>query len=142
MLISQLEPYQSGLLGLALLLALVMLQWLIASGKKARQPGAVPGKFPANLNHDDFIFRAWRTHQNSLENLGTMLGGAALAILASANPFWVNLLIWLMVVGRIGHMVLYYAIATNKNPSPRSYLFAVSWLANLALIILSIATLL
>lgn len=142
MLISQLEPYQSGLLGLALLLALVMLQWFVASAAKARQPGAIPGKFPQNLSHDDFIFRAWRTHQNSLENLATMLGAAVLAILSGTDPFWTNLLIGIMVVARVGHTVLYYTIATNKNPSPRSYLFMIAWLANLALLGLSIFNLL
>lgn len=129
------EPYSSALLGIAVLLLMVFAQWLIASGRKAKQSGAVPGTPPKNLSHHDFTFRAWRTHQNTLENLGTMLGASFFAILAGAGATLVASMVWVMVIARILHMVLYYAIATEKNPSPRSYFFMLAWLANVALVI-------
>ncbi len=134
--------YRTSLAGIGCLLLLVMLQWMIASGRKAKQPGSVPGKPPTELSHKDFTFRAWRTHQNTLENLGTMLGGSFFAILAGVSATIVAWLVWIMVIGRIIHMVLYYAIATGKNPSPRSYFFLIAWLANAGLIISGLVSLL
>lgn len=133
--------YQTSLLGIGVLLLMVFVQWLIASGRKAKQAGAIPGKPPVEMTPLDFTFRAWRTHQNTLENLGTMLGASFLAILAGASAMVVGWLIWIMVIARIVHMVLYYAIATEKNPSPRSYFFMLAWLANLILLIVGIVAL-
>ena len=136
------EPYFTALLGIGFLLLLVLIQWGIASRCKAGQSGAIPGKPPQNLSHQDFTFRAWRTHQNTLENLGTMLGASFFAILVGAGTGVVAVLVWTMLVARIVHMVLYYAIATEKNPSPRSYFFIIGWLANLGLVIVGIYALL
>lgn len=136
-----LSGYQTSLLGIGVLLLMVFVQWLIASGRKAKQSGAIPGKPPVEMTPLDFTFRAWRTHQNTLENLGTMLGASFLAILAGASAMLVGSLIWIMVIARIIHMVLYYAIATEKNPSPRSYFFMLAWLANLILLIVGIVAL-
>lgn len=130
-----LTAYQGSLLWLGILLSLIMLQWLIATVAKARLPGAVPGLPPSDHAHSSFAFRAWRTHQNSMENSGTMIGGALFAMLAGANGTWVESLLAILVITRVVHMVLYYAIATERNPSPRSYFFALSWLANVALIL-------
>lgn len=134
--------YQGALLWIAVLIATVLVQWLIASGRKAKQSGAIPGKPPTDLSHHDFVFRAWRTHQNSIENLGTMLGASFLAILVGVDAGWTTLLIAIMALSRIVHMVLYYAIATEQNPSPRSYFFMLGWIANLALLVLCFITLL
>src|SRR5690554_6709789 len=136
------EPYFSALLGVGFLLLLVLVQWVIASRFKASQSGAIPGKPPQNLSHQDFTFRAWRTHQNTLENLGTMLGASFFAIVVGAGTGLVAALVWTMVVARVIHMILYYVIATDKNPSPRSYFFIIGWLANLGLVIVGIYTLL
>lgn len=133
-----LTMYQTSLLWVGILLAVIILQWLIASYAKASEPGAIPGQPPRAFGHAHFAFRAWRTHQNSLENASTMIGGAIFAILAGANPAWLQGLLAIMVVSRIAHMALYYAIATDKNPSPRSYFFMISWLANVAVIVLGI----
>ncbi|RUO63294.1 Uncharacterized conserved protein, MAPEG superfamily [Pseudidiomarina planktonica] len=134
--------YQGAFLWIAVIIATVLIQWLVASGRKAKQNGAIPGKPPTDLSHHDFVFRAWRTHQNSVENLGTMLGASFLAILVGVDAGWTTLLIAIMALSRIIHMVLYYAIATEQNPSPRSYFFMLGWIANLALLVLSFITLL
>ncbi|CUS47902.1 MAG: putative relative of glutathione S-transferase, MAPEG superfamily [Idiomarinaceae bacterium HL-53] len=137
-----LSAYYGSLLWLGILLVMVMVQWLVASYAKAKMPGAIPGVIPADLGHHNFVFRAWRTHQNTVENLGTMLGGAIFAILAGASPVWVNVMLTIMVLGRLLHMVLYYGIATEKNPSPRSWFFMLAWFANFALIIMGLVALL
>ena len=41
---------------------------------------------------------------------------------------------WVFAIARLAHMVLYYAIATERNPSPRSYFYVIGMLSNLVLV--------
>ena len=95
-----------------------------------------------SLGHSSFVFRSSRTFMNSLENLPSMLGTSFLAIFVGANIFWTGLLIMIFAAARIIHMVLYYVISTDKNPSPRSYFFLIGLFANIALLVLCGITLL
>ena len=135
------EVYTTAFQGMAALIALWLLQWFVASMTKASRPGAVPGKIDESLSHDSFVFRAHRTFMNSLENLPVMFATAFLAVLAGADPFWTGLLIWVFLAARVGHMALYYAIATERNPSPRSYFFMIGLAANLGLLGVCVAAL-
>lgn len=130
-----LDVYTTAFQGIAALIALWLVQWFVASLTKASRPDAVPGKIDDSLSHDSFVFRAHRTFMNSLENLPVMFATAFLAVLVGADPFWTGLLIWVFVVARAVHMVLYYVIATERNPSPRSYFFMIGLAANLALLV-------
>ena len=133
--------YWATLLWMAIIIATVLVQWFVASGTKAKQAGAIPGKAPQDLSHQSFVFRAWRTHQNSLENLSPMLGTIVLAILAGVHPLWTASATAVFAVARLAHMVLYYVIATEKNPSPRSYFFMLGLLANVVLLVMVFVTL-
>ena len=85
---SILADYSATHAALAVILATVLIQQLIASGKKAKAPGAVPGKMDESLGHDSVVFRTQRTWMNSLENLPAMLpaiGTAAMPPRASAQ---------------------------------------------------------
>ena len=135
------DTYLMSFWAIAALILLLFVQWTIATGVKATQKGAVPGKIDSQLSHDSFVFRAHRTYMNTLENVPTMIATMFLAIFVGANPLWTGILIWLFVAARIIHMVLYYAIATEKNPSPRSHFFALGLLANIALFGFCIAAL-
>ncbi|KXS52221.1 MAG: hypothetical protein AWU57_3396 [Marinobacter sp. T13-3] len=135
------EVYTTALGGIAALIAVWLVQWFVASLTKASQPGAVPGKIDQSLSHESFVFRAHRTFMNSLENLPVMFATAFLAILSGADPFWTAVLIWIFVAARVVHMGLYYVIATERNPSPRSYFFMIGLLANLGLLGVSLAAL-
>lgn len=130
------EAYTMAYWGLLITLLILLVQWVIASGQKAKQPGAVPGKTDDSLSHSSFVFRAHRTLMNSLENYPLMLGTVFLAFFIGASAFWTGLFIWTFAIARIIHMILYYAIATDKNPSPRSYFFMIGLAANVALLIL------
>jgi uncharacterized MAPEG superfamily protein len=79
---------------------------------------------------------------NSLENLPLMLGTTFMAVLIGANSFWTGIFVWVFAIARILHMVLYYAIATEQNPSPRTWFFMIGLLANVALLVLCGITLL
>lgn len=129
------EAYSVALAGILVILATLIVQALVAGMTKAKQPGAVPGKMDDSLSHESFVFRAQRTWMNSLENMSAMLGASFLAILVGANVFWTGVLVWVMAVSRILHMVLYYKIATEQNPSPRSWFFLLAVLANISLLV-------
>ncbi|MEC7120642.1 MAG: MAPEG family protein [Pseudomonadota bacterium] len=133
--------YQSALWALWVVIATVFVQGMIAAAIKAKQPNAIPGQMPEGLDHHSIVFRTSRTHLNSLENLPVFLGTAIIAILAHANPTWTTLWIWLYAIARLAHMLLYYAIATNRNPSPRSYFYLLGVIANIALLVLIVITL-
>ena len=129
------DAYSLALWGIFVILVTVLVQSLVASGSKASQPGAIPGKMDESLGHSSFVFRSNRTVMNSLENIPVMIGASFLALFVGANAFWTGTLIWVYAVARILHMALYYAIATDKNPSPRSYFFLLGVVANIALLV-------
>ncbi len=129
------ETYSLALWGIFVILVTVLVQAIIASVSKASQPGAVPGKMDESLSHSSFVFRSNRTVMNSLENSPLMVAAAFLAIFAGASASWTGILVWVFAVARILHMALYYAIATEKNPSPRSYFFLLGVIANIALLV-------
>lgn len=128
------DTYLVSFWGLFIIILIWLVQWFVASWSKASQPGAIPGKIDENLSHSSFIFRAHRTFMNSIENVPAMLGTSFLAILVEASVFWTGLLIWIFAVSRIIHMVLYYVIATENNPSPRSYFFLAGLVSNICLL--------
>ncbi len=133
--------YTAAFWGVGAAIATLLVQGLIASVSKAKQPGAVPGKIDESLSHESFVFRAHRTFMNSLENISAFLGAAFLAILTEAEPRWTGIFIWVFVIARVAHMALYYVIATEKNPSPRSYFFLLGFLATFSLLCLAAVTL-
>ncbi|MFT6925341.1 MAG: glutathione S-transferase [Psychromonas sp.] len=133
--------YGSAFSGLLIVLVTLVVQSFVANMSKARLPNHIPGKIDPSLGHESFAYRAHRTMENSLENLGVFLGSAFLAIFINVDPFWTALTIWVYALVRIVHMILYYLISTEKNPSPRSYFYLLGLLANILLLILIFAQL-
>ncbi|MBY5991987.1 MAPEG family protein [Ferrimonas balearica] len=129
------ETYAVAFAGVWLALLTMLLQHLIAIGAHRKQAQYVPGVVDAQLGHDSFVFRSHRTYQNSLANTPLMLATALLAMVFELSPTLVAASVWVYALARIAHMVLYYAIATERNPSPRSYFFVLGTLANLVLML-------
>ncbi|MBA6262726.1 MAPEG family protein [Colwellia sp. Bg11-12] len=129
-----LDSYSVAFFGILIIILTVVVQSLVAAKSKASQPDAIPGKIDSSLSHSSFVFRSNRTFANSLENITVMLGASFLAILVGANVFWTGIIIWVMAISRIIHMILYYAISTEKNPSPRSYFYLIALVANIILL--------
>lgn len=121
--------------GIWVILVTVFIQWLIASGSKAKQPNAIPGKIDPSLSHESFVFRAHRTFHNSIENVPFFLAAAFLAIFVGVDSQWFVVSIWAFAFARIVHMLLFYGIATEKNPSPRSYFFMLGIIANAVVLV-------
>lgn len=128
------DQYLLSYWGLLLMVFTMLLQSLIATGAHRKQAKYVPGVVSETLGHDSFVFRSHRTFQNSLENTPIMFATAVVAILAGLSPGALAATIWIFALARIVHMVLYYAIATEKNPSPRSYFYVIAMLTNLVLV--------
>lgn len=126
--------YSVTFIGFFIALLTLFVQSIIAAGSKAKQPGAVPGKISDELSHDSFVFRAHRTFMNSLENMPLFIGSVLLGIFAGAHPRWLGIAVMVYAFARIVHMILYYAIATEKNPSPRSYFFGIALLAQIGIL--------
>ena len=128
-----LETYSMVFWGGWVILVTIVIQSIVAAVAHRKQSHYVPGKVDKELSHDSFVFRSHRTFQNSLENLPLFLFPAIMAVLVKADPLITGVLVWVYAVARLLHMVLYYVIATEKNPSPRSYFYMIGLLSTLVL---------
>ncbi|GAC33934.1 MAPEG family protein [Paraglaciecola polaris] len=118
-----------------LYLVMLLVQWMVATFSKAKQPNAIPGKIDKNLSHDSFVFRAHRTFQNTLENSALFVGTVVFAFILNYQSPIFAVCVWTYLVARVVHMALYYAISTEKNPSPRTYFFLIGLLANVVMLV-------
>ena len=131
-----LEEYQLVFLGLWLVLATIIIQAMIAIRVHRRQKGGYNvGVIKPELGQSSIVFRAHRTFQNSLENITPLMGMAVIATLTGYSSTKLSVIVWIYAIARIFHMVLYYKIVTDKNPSPRSIFWAIGFLTNLYLMI-------
>ena len=130
------EQYDASLWALLVIVLTVLLQSLIATAAHRKQNQYVPGVVDENLGHDSFVFRSHRTFQNSVENAPLMLFTGVIGLLAGLSPTTLAVALWIFAIARVIHMVLYYRIATEKNPSPRSYFYLIAMLSNLVLVVL------
>ena len=87
------------------------------------------------LGQSSFFFRAYRTFWNSLENIVPLFGMAVIAMMSGYSPQKLSVVIWIYAVVRIIHMILYYKIATDQNPSIRSLFWATGFIANMYLMV-------
>lgn len=130
------EVAYSAYLAFYLYLLMVLVQWMVATLSKAKQPEAVPGKINHELSHGSFVFRAHRTFHNTIENSALFIGTVLFAFVLNYQSLWFAIGVWTYVVARLVHMLLYYGIATEKNPSPRSYFFLIGLLANVFMLVM------
>lgn len=128
------SEYIDSILLLNGLLFMVVLQAIIAVIAHRKQTAYIPGVVASELDHHSFVFRSNRTFMNSLENVPVFILSAVIAMLAEASASALTIIVSVFLVSRIAHMVLFYAIATNKNPSPRSYFYAIGLVSQLYLI--------
>lgn len=107
-----------GVFGLVYLLQLVVAD--LAGIFAHRVPGS-----PLEGGHDDFLFRAIRTHANTTESVGILLLLALFAMLAGGDPFWTARVLWVFVLLRVLHAAFYYL----NFPLVRGGMFLASLLA-------------
>ncbi len=127
------ETYSSALTGLWVIIITIIVQAFVASIAHRRQKKYIPGIVDAQLGHESFVFRSDRAFRNSLENIAPILGLSILAIMSELDAQRLAIIIWVYGGARIIHSMLYYAIATQKNPSPRSYFYIIALGATIVL---------
>ena len=130
-----LETYQTVFIGLWLILSTIIIQAIILIRSHRKQRGYKVGVMDSSLGQESFLFRSYRVFWNSLENIVPMFGMALLAILSGYDSYALSLIVWIYALARIIHMLLYYLIATDKNPSIRTIFYLIGFLANLYLMI-------
>lgn len=131
-----LDHYVLSQWGLLFILFTMLLQAIIAMVAHRKQAHCIPGIMRESLGHESFVFRSHRTFQNSLENTPMMLGTAFVAMFSDFSSSYLAIAVWLFAIARFVHMVLYYVIATEKNPSPRSHFFGIALITNLVLVVM------
>lgn len=128
------SEFMNSILVLNGLLLMVVVQAIVAVVAHRKQSVYIPGVVAAELDHHSFVFRSNRTFMNSLENVPVFILSAIMAMLVGMDASTLLTIVSVFFVSRLVHMVLFYAIATNKNPSPRSYFYAIGLLTQLYLI--------
>ena len=129
------DEYQQVFTGLWLILSTIIIQAIILIRAHRKQKSYKVGVMDASLGQDSFLFRAYRTFWNSLENIVPLFGMAVIAMMSGYSPQKLSVVIWIYAVVRIIHMILYYKIATDQNPSIRSLFWATGFIANMYLMV-------
>lgn len=129
------DAYTTALTGLWVVFATITVQALVAVAAHRRQKKVIPGIVDPKLGHDSFVFRSDRTFRNSLENITPFFGLSLVAMLAGFSAERLAIVVWVFALARLVHMILYYRIATEVNPSPRSYFYLIGVIATLYLIV-------
>ncbi|MEP1554913.1 MAPEG family protein, partial [Paraglaciecola sp.] len=75
-----------------------------------------------------------RTFMNSIENVPVFVLTALVGLLVGVESQSLFIVSSVFLVARFIHMVLFYLIATNTNPSPRSYFYMIGLLSQIYLI--------
>ena len=130
-----LDDYQTVFLGLWLTLSTIVFQAMVLIRSHRRQKGYKVGVMDPTLGQDSFLFRSYRAFWNSLENIVPMFGMTLIAVLCGYSPYKLTLIVWVYAITRIIHMLLYYVIATEKNPSIRSIFYIIGFFANVFLLV-------
>ncbi|MBQ4831003.1 MAPEG family protein [Alteromonas sp. MMG017] len=128
--------YTYAIAGLAVIIFTVLIQNIVAAMAHRKQSSYVPGKVAEDLSHDSFVFRSHRTFHNSLENVNQFIIPAILCMFVGVTPLYLAILAWVYGLCRIVHMALYYGMATERNPSPRTYFYMIGLVTNLILYVL------
>ena len=126
--------YYYVIVAIWLIITTIIVQGFVATAAHRKQKSYVPGIVDEKLGHDSFVFRSHRTQQNSLENVIQLIIPALLAMFIGVDAFSLAIVVWIYAIVRIIHMALYYAISTEKNPSPRSYFYMIGLLSNVYLL--------
>ena len=130
------EEYQSTLIGLWIILTTILFQAMVAIRYHRSQKGGYKvGIIKPELGQSSIVFRSHRTFHNSLENIIPFFGMVVLGVLSEYSASKLAIVTWIYATTRIIHMVLYYKIVTEKNPSPRSLFWAIGFITNIYLLV-------
>jgi len=99
--------------------------------------GQTAGGTPAE-DYSDRTYRFNRAYLNLTEIMGFFVAATMAAILAGANPSWVNWLASIFFVARLAHFFVHFAGFGPMNRGPRTFIFVIGWACCLILTIMAI----
>jgi uncharacterized MAPEG superfamily protein len=118
--------YGHAIVSVALFALITLVIGPLSAMQKAKA-GVAPGAAPAP-DYGDPVYRAYRAHQNAVENAGLFTAVTLAAILAGSAPFWVNLFASIFLVARILHLVIHLRGIGSPDMGPRSFAYVAGWL--------------
>ena len=122
--------YLPAILALGAIGTLLFLQVVVADIAGIWSKDFAPGK-PLAYQPASFHFRASRSYANTNESIAVFITLLLFGLFMAAEPGLLNLMAWVYVAGRAGHMLSYYA----GWQLPRVLSFTVSLLGLLGLIV-------
>jgi uncharacterized MAPEG superfamily protein len=115
-----LEIYNLVFFALWVILTTIFVQAVVLIVAHRMQKNYKVGVIDASLGQQSFLFRSYRAFWNSIENIVLFFALVIIAILVNYDSDRLSMITWAFAVSRIGHMLVYYFIATDRNPSLRS----------------------
>lgn len=128
------ETYSLSIIGV-LVLCLMSLGLAIYSGASKGRAGLLSGPVE-DARDENPLYRVDRVHMNSVEALGPFAISAVLAMLVGVGATLLASLVWLHVVIRFVHMIVYLRGGEPaKGGKLRTILYVLSGLVTIALIV-------
>ena len=114
------EIYKLVFFALWVILTTIFAQAVVLIVAHRMQKNYKVGVIDASLGQQSFLFRSYRAFWNSVENVVLIFPMVIVGILIDYDSNRLGIITWVYAVSRIGHMLVYYFIATDRNPSLRS----------------------
>ena len=114
------EIYKLVFFALWVILTTIFAQAVVLIVAHRMQKNYKVGVIDASLGQQSFLFRSYRAFWNSVENVVLIFPLVIVGILIDYDSNRLCIITWVYAVSRIGHMLVYYFIATDRNPSLRS----------------------
>ena len=114
------EIYKLVFFALWVILTTIFAQAVVLIVVHRMQKNYKVGVIDASLGQQSFLFRSYRAFWNSVENVVLIFPLVIVGILIDYDSNRLGIITWVYAVSRIGHMLVYYFIATDRNPSLRS----------------------
>jgi len=114
------EIYKLVFFALWVILTTIFAQAVVLIVAHRMQKNYKVGVVDASLGQQSFLFRSYRAFWNSVENVVLIFPLVIVGILIDYDSNRLGIITWVYAVSRIGHMLVYYFIATDRNPSLRS----------------------
>ena len=105
----------------------------IAKMKSGHQAGGKPEN-----NYEDVTYRVDRAYANLTEVMGLFVAATVAAMIAGANPSWVNWLAVIFFISRVLHFIVHYRGIGKMHQGPRTFIFVVGWACCIVLAVLAI----
>ncbi len=128
--------YSHAIVSVALMVVFGLVLSPLSAVKKTGA-GLAPGCEP-DADYGSSVYRWHRTYVNLAETMGFFVGAVGVAILAGANPFWVNLLASLFFVSRLVLAFVHIKGIGKPDMSARSFLYVAGWLACIILCLMAV----